>query len=477
MIHFRCDEIFAALCEVKMKTVFVRLHTTADEIIPPLNYGYLSSSISDKNTLIFDQLRDRDSDTDLIKKIIYEKPDILGFSAYTKDISFVKRFVTQLRSSLPNTTIVLGGVQITLMPVETFKYLDGLIDYGFKGESELAFKQFTDKLPRPGDNLDSFDNLIWLKDGQVTENALIPPKNLDELPFPRWDLMPPGTYPKAPHGAFYKQFPYAPLITSRGCPYPCTFCSAGFISGKKIRYRCIENVIDEIKYLNKNFNVKEIHIEDDNFSMEKERVVDFCESLMRTNLNITWALPNGLRLDSLDLEVLKLMTRAGCYSVNVGVESGNESRLKLIKKKITKETIKEKIALVKQAGMDIGGFFIIGFPGETRKEIEQTLKFTTELELDRIGISYFQPYPGTEDFKQLLNDKQYSFDLENAHHSLHTISFIPDGMSYNAIKILRFKGFLKFYFRPKIFLQLIKTIKSFEHLKFILKRGLRWLTS
>ncbi|MBF0518766.1 MAG: radical SAM protein, partial [Nitrospirae bacterium] len=460
-----------------MKTVFVRLHTTADEIIPPLNYGYLSSSMSSKNALIFDQLRDRNSDTVLIKKIIAEKPDILGFSAYTKDISFVKRFVSQIRPFLPDTIIVLGGVQITLMPVETFKYLGGLIDYGFKGECELAFKKFTEQLPRPGDNLDGFDNLVWIKDGQVKENLIIAPKNLDELPFPRWDLMPPGSYPKAPHGAFYKQFPYAPMITSRGCPYPCTFCSAGFISGKKIRYRSVENVIEEIKYLNKYFNVKEVHIEDDNFSMERERVIDFCESLMRTNLNITWALPNGLRLDKLDLDDLKLMNRAGCYSVNVGVESGNESRLRLIKKKITKEKIKEKIALVKQAGMDIGGFFIIGFPGETRQEIEQTLKFTTELELDRIGISYFQPYPGTEDFKQLLDSKQYSFDLENAHHSLHTISFIPEGMSYNAIKILRFKGFLRFYFRPRIFLQLVRTIKSFEHLKFILKRGIRWLTS
>ncbi|MEO5356158.1 MAG: B12-binding domain-containing radical SAM protein [Nitrospirae bacterium YQR-1] len=460
-----------------MKILFVRLNTTADEIIPPLNYGYLSASVANKDTTIFDQLRDKDSDTVLIKKIISEKPDILGLSAYTKDISFVKQFVSQIRPILPDTIILLGGVQITLMPVETFQYLRGLIDYGFAGESELAFKKFIENIPHPGDDLEEFDNLIWLKDGQIKVNRQLLPKNLDELPFPQWDLMPPDKYPKAPHGAFYKQFPYAPLITSRGCPYPCTFCSAGVISGKKIRYRSIKNVIEEIKYLNKHFNVKEIHIEDDNFSMERERVVNFCESLLGTNLNITWALPNGLRLDNLDLEVLKLMNRAGCYSVNVGVESGNESRLKLIKKKITKETIKEKISMVKQAGMDIGGFFIIGFPGETRQEIEQTLKFTTELELDRIGISYFQPYPATEEFTQLHEANQYSFDLENAHHSLHTISFIPDGMSYNTIKILRFKGFFKFYFRPRIFLQLIRTIKSFEHFTFILKRGVRWLTS
>lgn len=463
-----------------MKIIFIRHSSIADEIIPPLHFGYLASSLSQKHTvLIYDQLRDKFSNDRLIKFLLHEEPDLIGFSAYTKDIGHIKILVRKIRNILPDTKMVLGGVQMSLMPRETFKYLSEYIDFGFIGESETSFSRFVDAIDggNRSSGLEEFTNLVWLKNEKVIINEQVYPKNLDELPFPRWELIDPRSYPEAPHGAFIRQFPVASIISSRGCSYSCSFCAVPSISGKKVRYRSLDNVMEEIKFLYKYYGVKEFHIEDDNFSMKRSRVIDFCERLLKENLGLTWSFPNGLRLSNLDIPTLKLMKMAGCYSINVGIESGNNEILKRIKKKITREDIKEQVFMVKQVGMDIGGFFIIGFPGESIQEMRETIKFARELPLDRIGISYFQPYPGTEEYEKLMASGEYQLDLATNSLSLHTISYIPDDMTAKKLRWIRFTGFIRFYFRVKISIKLLKEIKSLKHCMFILKRGIRWLSS
>lgn len=462
-----------------MKIILLRHFSISDEIISPLHFGYIASTINSRHSIIIaDQLLSKISDKNLIRYLIKEEPDILGISAYTKDIFHAKQFLAALKPALPRTLVVLGGVQISLMPRETFEFLSPYLDFGFIGESEYHFADFIERLKNGHDpeNFKDLDGIIYRsRDSlEVHPAKLIP--DLDALPFPRWDLMPPGKYPKSPHGAFYKQHPYAPIITSRGCPYPCTFCSAGALSGKRIRYRSIGNVFEEMRYLIKHDHVREFHIEDDNFSQGRKRVHDFCERILKLGEKITWCFPNGLRIDHLDLETMRLMHRAGCYAINIGVESGNNERLLKIKKRITTEAIRERISMAKEAGLDIGGFFIIGFPDETADEIRSTFKFISTLDLDRIGISYFQPYPGCEEYSKLVEKGEYSFDLSSSRHSLHTITYLPKNLSRKELKRLRFCGFVAFYFRWKIFFNLIRTIKSLEHLTFILKRGLRWLS-
>ena len=463
-----------------MKISFIRHFAVADEVIPPLHFGYLASSIPKRhNVKIYDQLRDNDSNNRLIELLIRDNADVIGFSAFTKDISYIMSFVSKLKPLLPNAKIVLGGVQMTLMPVETFEYFEGYIDYGFIGESETAFSIFIDAIDGNPFKYDFEDvpSLVWKVDGSVKVNPVNYPTELDDLPFPAWELMHPISYPKAPHGAFFKQYPVAPIITSRGCPYPCTFCAAGSLSGKNVRYRSLDNVVEEIKLLRNKYEIKEVHIEDDNFSMKKDRVIEFSERVLREVPGVTWAFPNGLRLNNLDLPTLKLMQRAGCYSLNVGVESGNNDVLHKIKKSITRERIREKIVLVKDAGLDIGGFFIIGFPGETTEEIKDTIKFAKDLPLDRMTISYFQPYPGTSEYKKLCDAGEYEMVLDNSKHSLNTISYVNKNLTENKLKSLRFEGFFRFYFRPKIVIKLLKEVRSLEHFKYILKRGLRWLSN
>lgn len=232
--------------------------------------------------------------------------------------------------------------------------------------------------------------------------------------------------------------------------------------------------MEEIKILKKIYDVNEIHFEDDNFSISKNFVSDFCEALLKNNLKIAWCFPNGLRLEKLDINILRLMRRAGCYSINVGVESGCNEILKRIEKKTTTQALKENISRVKKAGMDIGGFFIIGFPGETRENILQTISFATSLELDRIGVSYFQPYPGSKEFTNLVSSGKFTYDMNLMKPSLHTISYVNDNLTARELYWLRRKAFFAFYFRWKIIIKLAGEVRNLRHFWSIAKRGIRW---
>ncbi len=164
----------------------------------------------------------------------------------------------------------------------------------------------------------------------------------------------------APHGAFFKQYPVAPIITSRGCPFHCTFCGGHIISGRKIRQRSIKNVMSEIELLYRDYGVREIHIEDDNFTFRKDYVLEFCNHMRSKFPNLTWTCPNGVRIDTLDEEMVEAMRSSGCYALSIGIESGSDKILKLMKKSLNIQKIAEKIEMLKKFDIDINAFFIPG---------------------------------------------------------------------------------------------------------------------
>ncbi len=464
-----------------LSVVFVRINSVADEIIPPLHYGYLAASLPVScNVSLIDMLRDNMDENCLLKEISSKRFDLICLSGYSKDIVPIRNLSGKLKEHFPESIIVLGGVQSSLMPEATLEFVEPNVDFCFTGDGENSLAKFvvnTECSNFSHDILREIPGLVFRLDEKIVKNPAELIVDLDSIPFPKWDLMPPASYPKSPHGAFFRQFPYAATYATRGCPFPCTFCSASRVSGKTVRHRSVENIMEEIKFLNKNYGVKEIHFEDDNFSVKRKLLVEFCEALLKEDLGITWSFPNGLRLEILDLDELRLMRRAGCYAVNVGVESGSDRILKRMKKGVTTEKMRESIARVKKAGIDIGGFFIIGFPSETKEDILQTIKYTKTLELDRIGVSYFQPYPGTKEYDDLVKCGKFSYDMSLMKLSLHTINYINDNLTKGQLHWLRRKAFFTFYFRLNIFVKLLKEVKNFEHMRFILKRAIRWLIS
>ncbi|MBW1668182.1 MAG: radical SAM protein [Deltaproteobacteria bacterium] len=462
-----------------MKVLLVKPFDISDEVIPPISLGWLAAHIKDRHQVrILDALKERKKGNEIPGIVQRENIDVVGFQVWTKDIHNVKSTSIAIKSVNPKTKIIVGGCHPTVLPERTINFLGESIDFAFQGEGEVGFRLLVDALCS-GDGEGSFKEipgLVW-RDGHdihVNKNTFI--QDLDALGFPAWELMPPSTYPKAPHGAFYKNFPVAPIIVTRGCPYPCTFCSARVISGSKIRTRSVGHVIEELSMLYRKFHVREFHIEDDNFTLSRDFVENFCESLLRKEIRMTWGFPNGIRLDTMDRPLFRLMKRAGCYALNFGIESGSPRILKMIKKKLDLEQIREQLTLAKEERFEVGGFFILGFPTETREEMEETISFARSLPLDRIGVSYFQPFPGSTLYHELVNAGEIDEDWVNHHHTtLHDLTYVSSTTTVEELRRARRKLLVSFYFRLGILWGLLRQVRSHKHLYYITKRGIRWL--
>lgn len=460
-----------------LRVLLYKLNSIADECIPPISLGYLAACSANHDVEILDGQRLELKDVDVVKYCLSHNIEVFGLSAMTKDLPSSRELLRKLKTSIPDLITVVGGTQPWLMPTETLSFYGDVVDCVFGGESELSLPAFLNCIQEGGNIEEAIipGTVYRKKDGAEVSNSPCRIENLDSIPFPRWDLMPPRAYPHAPHGGFFRQFPIAPMITSRGCPYSCTFCSSPVMYGRRIRFRGLDTIFEEIELLYTKFGVREIHFEDDNFSLRRNFVLEFCDRMLSTGHAITWGFPNGIRLDTLDDEVLSAMKKAGAYALNFGIESGDDETLKLIKKKIDTKEIAARIRMVKNYGFSTGGFFIIGFPWETAENILRTFEFARKLDLDRVGFSYFQPFPGTDLTKWLIEREEFKMDLESFHTSLHDITFVPEGMTKAQLQNLRRIGLAKYYSNPKRIYKILSGVKTPQHLAAILKRGMRWL--
>jgi len=446
-----------------MKILLLKpINNTYFVVQPPLGLGYLADVIlrEGHEVDIIDAGREGLSWDGFVSMVGREKYDLIGIQMFSYEIPYVKRHIDIIKRYAPGSVVIIGGPHISGDPEGTAAYLDKM-DFGFVGEAEIGLEHFL-RLRRQNYSdparLGEIPNLVWRRDGQTVVNPRAPVQNPDEIAFPAWDLMSPRSYPAATHGIFFRHIPVAPIITSRGCPFSCTFCAARALTGREIRYRSVENVVEEIILLHDRYGVKEFHIEDDNFTWKREYVTSFCREIIDRGLNLAFALPNGIRLDSLDREVLALMERAGFYSLAVGIESGSDRVLELMKKTLTREVIREKLELIKECtDMRISGFFLIGYPGETEDEIEATISFARELPLDLASFLITMPLPGSP-----LWDDYNKRDYQNINWEDFIPSRVVPGLSNippGRLKRLQRKATIRFYLRPKIICGILKKLK------------------
>lgn len=458
-----------------MRVLLVKPHTAADEIIPPIALGYLAQAIRpDHEPVVLDCLKEQCG----IERIRELAPqfDVIGITVFTKDLALCRDYLAAAKSANPRIVTVCGGPHPSAVPDETARYYAGACDYAFIGESEQSFPMLLSHLEAGNPPLQEIPGLCWMEDGAPRSTPCIVRQDLDSFDV-AWDLMPPASYPEAPHGAFYKQYPIAPIITSRGCPFHCTFCGGFVVSGRKIRQRSVGHVLDEIALLHDTYGVREIHIEDDNFTFRKDYVLEFCARLRERFPGITWTCPNGVRIDTLDEEMLAAMKASGCYALSLGIESGNNDTLKAMKKSLTVEKTLEKIAMIARSGIMLNAFFILGYPGETPAHIERTIEFACSLPLKRASFANFQPLPGTEAFDDLVKAGELTFDSwEQFRPSLQSTVWCPRGFTTDQLAWYRRKALLSFYLRPRIVWEFVKGINSWHHFLYILKRAVRWLT-
>lgn len=431
-----------------MKILLVKPPSDTHFVMLPIGIGYIASYLKSKvngiESYFLDCLRegyDHEKFTDYIKKL---KPDLVGITAFSVEIDSAIRCCEIAKTIDKGIITVIGGPHATFMPEEVLS--NNSVDFIFRNEAEISFSQFIEEL-KGQRKFEEIPNIGYKKNGQIRLNPIRLPEDLDLLPFPDYEFMGLRLYPKTYKMRYY---PSAPILTSRGCPFPCTYCSGGKLSGKKFRARSPQNIIDEIKFLKANYNIREFEIWDDNFTLDKKRTNDFCDLLLKENINLPWWCPNGLRVETLDEALIRKMKKSGLYSIAIGIESGSEKIQKDMKKNLNFEKVREVAQLGNKYGIRMEGFFILGYPTETKDDILKTIKLSKELPLKRASILLFQPLVGSEIYDTLKKEGRLEgIDLHNAEYSKPTI--LPDGLkSLQELKNLQKRAILEFYMRPKV---------------------------
>lgn len=359
----------------------------------PLGLAYLASIAEKKgfSTRIIDMDPLKLSFDDLTKIIKKEKPEILGISFMTNQFSNALKIAQISKSIYSDVPVVVGGNHVSALPREIISY--DTIDFAVAREGELTFLQLVEFLNGGTNNFREIDGLIFKENGTIIENnnrALI--QELDDLPFPRWDDFPLTAYSEKILGV-KETLPVFSIITTRGCPARCAFCSSHTVFTRKFRKRSAENIFSELQYLEHKFGAQHFNFIDDTLTIDKQRIHDLCTLLIANHKNYHWIA--NARVNTVDKELLEKMYVAGCRNICFGVESGDPIVRKKIGKGVTEEQIKNAHKWAKEVGLVISSFFMVGNMGETWGSINKTILLAKELQSDHPSCAIATPYPDT----------------------------------------------------------------------------------
>jgi len=397
-------------------------------------------------------------------KEICEKfePDYAGFSVTTPLLLEAYRQARLLKDSFPGLKIIFGGPHPSTNVEDVLR--NDFVDFVVFGEGELTLKELLDSSP-----LNGIKGLAYKENGKIKINQpreLI--KDLDSLPMPAYDLLSIHKYPAHPLSI---RKPNISIITARGCPFSCTYCNKS-VFGKSFRKINYKNIVDQMELLILRYGIKEFHIADDVFTLDKERVQDFCREVVKRKLNIKWMTPNGIRAEPLDEETLKLMKRSGCHYLYLGIESGSPKILERIKKGIALEQVRQSIFLINKVGIRAGAFFMLGLPDETEADIRKTIDFAKSLKLDSVKFGIMVPLPGTEIFDEYKN-KGFIKNFDYSSYFWHKEPvFETDLISKKTLFDCYKRAYREFYFRPRYILRKMLMLGSLSDIRNIVN-GLR----
>ncbi len=436
-------------------------------IFPPLGLAYIGAVLEreNHNVKILDMDAENTSHEEFQELLRDEKYELVGITTTTPTYNNAKRLCDVVKEEIQAKTVI-GGIHATIMPEESIAPKN--IDFLVKGEGEQTICELADSLDK-NKGLHGIKGLVYKENGNIVVNEpreLI--KDLDVLPHPAWHLFRHIKY-VFPDSLSSHVFP---VMSSRGCPGRCSFCSAKSIFLRKFRPRSAQNVVDEIEDLVKRYSVREIHLWDDNFTLNKSRVLEIKDQILRRGIRVKIAFMNGLRVDCVDREILKALKEMGTYSIAFGVESGNQNILNSIKKGITTKKIEEAFEIAREFKIETWGFFMIGFPQDTERTIRETIDFAIKLDPDIAKFHVLKPYPGTDIFDE-LNQKGLITDRNFDNYGIHTKPVHRlESLSEDDLLRLQKTAYKEFYFRPKKIIKQILRLKSFNRMKLNIQLGL-----
>ncbi len=370
----------------------------------PLGLGYIISNCRAPGVeyKIFDgTLNNAPSHSDSFRRFLKDyAPDVVGVSCWSKTYQEARKIVAVVKNDLPEAVSVLGGIHPTAYAAKTLS--DSQADYILAGEAEFTFQEFVKNL-RDKEKLLRVPGLVYRLDDRFMTNPLAFTQDLDTIAYPDYDAIELERYYRKGYRYFSGTRRSAPIWMTRGCPYSCKFCTAPQINGHKIRRHSVDYGIEWISMLYYKYKVRHVNIIDDNFAFQADYTKSFCEALIKKNFQgLTMYTANGIRAQRVDFETLKLMKRAGWKTAVVAPESGSRRVLKLMKKDLDPDMWPAKAREIRSAGLVSIGLFLIGYPGETTKDIRQTEALMKKCDFDHLGIQYFQPMPGTPVYDELV---------------------------------------------------------------------------
>lgn len=417
----------------------------------PLGLGYLAATLrqAGHEVAIYDAAVEDEPFDAFVDRTRF---DMVGVSAATPLIH--EGWEMAATAKKRGKITIMGGAHLTIMPMETMEGHPE-VDFVAQGEAEATLVELVGDLERGGKQLGDIAGLYWRRpDGQTVINrprALNP--NLDSLPFPAHDLfkidrytnLQPLTDGLDPHARSFT------IITSRGCPYKCNFCSKP-VTGDTWYARSPEDVVAEWRWLVKGLHATEIGVTDDIWNLKIDRAKEICRRLIEEGLNtVPWVTVHGMKVNHTDLELFQLMKAAGCKRVGFGVESGSDYILKkVIKKSQTVDMVREAFKNARAAGLQTMGFFIFGMPEENEETMDQTIELALELDPDLANFMIAAPFPGTRLY-DLLEKYGNIFSHDWHDYAIHEqkARFTIGNLDAELVERKWHEAYRRFYLRPR----------------------------
>lgn len=437
---------------------------------PPLGLAYLAAVVENAKyeVSVIDAAALNLKNDELITRLKQINPDIIGVTTNILLSMDSLKLSQLLRRHFPDKKLVFGGPWASAVHKTLLK--SKICDFVIVGEGEISFIELLRALEKnsfPERNpgvayLDPADQSIHLE-------PPCPIEDLDHLPMPAWDL-----FPSPNHYFFHTRGRnFYPIMTSRGCPYLCNHCTK-IIHGNKLRFRSIENVISEIRYLKERFSLDELLIIDDNFTLNKKRAEKICDEIIKEGFDILIQFSNGVRADTLTLKLLKKLKRAGTYKMAIGVESGNQIVVNKIGKRLNLDNVRRAAKLIKKEKIILLAFFMIGHPFDTVESMKDTINFALEIDPDYPHFFKAIAFPGTELYNQVKREGRFLMSVQdiNRGYNIGSANFEIYDLKATDVELLFKQAYRRFYLRPQKMLSLLTKIRSFRELRYVLNYGL-----
>ncbi len=379
------------------------------------------------------------------------KPDLAGVTVYTGAFTSAMKVSETIKKICPACFTVAGGHHATARPLQCLE--KGGFDAAASGEGERVFSELALQLEKglaPG-----VPGLILKTNGQAIEKY--PPLDLDSLPMPARELVDLKLYRPAVFG--YKRLPVTSMVTSRGCPFSCKFCSKS-VFGSTYRAQSPAKTLEEIIHLMKNYGIREISFQDDTFTFDRKRVMDLCGLIKSRGLDLTWSCMT--RVDLADAELLGKMKESGCVSIAFGIDGASDGACGLMNKGFGADKARAAVAAARKAGIETRGYYVFGYPGETLESMEAALKNIMDIGTDHVFFAFAHPFFDTELYEEARAKgllKATDEELCDSYDNTQPLITVPGAGPEQLIRFYK-KAYLRYYLRPRPLFNRITSLRS-----------------